>query len=528
MAKLSLVTWIGNAAAVLCGRRGDITRQAQQAGCSRQIAYRHAHQVQQAVVLAHESEPTRAALLQEVQHLREENRQLWQALEETIDFPKAKQQRFVVTAAALGLSDRQIVTLLALLQGACAPSRATVGRWVLRWARQAGRLLQTLDGLCQSLVATLCLDEIFCRRQPVLVGVEPHSLVCVLAHRTADRSGVTWASVLRPWTRLRQVVCDAGSGLRKGLELYQQQRATGESSPPLAACLDLFHTCQEAQRVLRQVWQAAEGVWQQWDAKQRVFNRLRWRGVHCQSLEYRRAARQAEKACSKAKRVLAQAESQEQAWQDARAAFELVRPDGSLNDRTAATTAIAAARAGLTGSRWAKVRGFLQDRRSLTFLDGLQQAAAAAEPRGKVRAALVRLWQLRQRRRQATDAARAAALAVAVQVQQRVCQQLAPDWSQAYPRVAEVLRRTVRASSVVECMNSVWRMHQARHRGLSQALLDLKRLWWNSRAFAEGKRKGHCPYRRLGLQLPTYDPWELLHWDPQELAQQLSTPKLPE
>lgn len=528
MFRLPLRTWLGNAAAVLFGTRGAVTDQAQQAGCSRQTVYDHADLVQQAVADAHDGGPTRAALLQEVQHLRQENRQLWQALEDTIDFPKARQQRFAVTATALGLSDRQIATLLVLLLGACAPSRATVGRWVLTWARQAGRLLQTLDGLCRSLVVTLCLDEIFCRRQPVLVAVEPHSLACVLARRAPDRSGVTWAGALQPWTQLRQVVCDAGSGLRKGLKLYQQQRAEAGPPPPLAECLDLFHTCQEAQRVLRQLWLAAEGVWRQWDAKQRTFNRLRWRGVHCQSPEYRSAARLAEKACSKAKRALAQAEGQEQAWGRARAALELVRPDGALNDRAAAAAEIAAALAGLAGPRWAKVRGFLQDSRSLTFLDGLQQAAVAAEPRAEVRAALVRLWQLRGRRRQAAGSAAAAALEGAVQVQQRVCQQLAADWSQGYERLAGVLRRAVRASSVVECMNSVWRMHQARHRGLSQALLDLKRLWWNSRAFAEGKRKGQCPYKLLGLRLPTYDPWELLQQDPQELAQQLSTSELAE
>jgi hypothetical protein len=38
---------------------------------------------------------------------------------------------------------------------------------------------------------------------------------------------------------------------------------------------------------------------------------------------------------------------------------------------------------------------------------------------------------------------------------------------------------TVRASSAVECMNSVIRMHQARHRRLTQPLLDRKRLYWN-------------------------------------------------
>jgi hypothetical protein len=73
---------------------------------------------------------------------------------------QAQQQRFVVTAAALGLSDRQIATLLALLLGARAPRRATVGRWVLPSARKAS-LLQQLDARCYSLVLAVCLDEIF-------------------------------------------------------------------------------------------------------------------------------------------------------------------------------------------------------------------------------------------------------------------------------------------------------------------------------------------------------------------------------
>ena len=67
---------------------------------------------------------------------------------------------------------------------------------------------------------------------------------------------------------------------------------------------------------------------------------------------------------------------------------------------------------------------------------------------------------------------------------------------------------TVRASSAVECMNSVLRMHQSRHRTLTQGMLDLKRLYWNSGRSASGKRKGKCPYEHLGLKLPSYDFWE--------------------
>ncbi len=73
-----------------------------------------------------------------------------------------------------------------------------------------------------------------------------------------------------------------------------------------------------------------------------------------------------------------------------------------------------------------------------------------------------------------------------------------------------MLRQAVRASSAVECLNSVLRMHQSRHRTVTQGLLDLKRLYWNCRAFREGKRRGRCPYEHLGLKLPSYRFWDLL------------------
>ena len=91
-----------------------------------------------------------------------------------------------------------------------------------------------------------------------------------------------------------------------------------------------------------------------------------------------------------------------------------------------------------------------------------------------------------------------------------VCRKLSACWAASYRRVSQVLRQTVRASSAVEGMNSVLRMHQCRHRTLTQGLLDLKRLYWNSRPFREGKRKGRRPYELLGLKLPRYDFWDLL------------------
>ena len=77
-------------------------------------------------------------------------------------------------------------------------------------------------------------------------------------------------------------------------------------------------------------------------------------------------------------------------------------------------------------------------------------------------------------------------------------------------------------------MNSVIRMHQARHRSLTQPLLDLKRLYWNCRTFDNGKRPPRSPSQHLGLKLPSYDLWDLLQRSPDDLKlpEEVSTSEL--
>ena len=244
MLKIPVATWIANAAACLRGPHGDVTAQAQSAGCSRQTAYDHAQKVHAAVEAEHAGGPTRQQLLDQVQALRHENAQLWAWLEQTIDFPEAKRQEFTVTAAAMGLSLNQIGGLLAIVLGVAArPSRSALHRIVQAAGRRAGRVLKILDGRCHALILVGCLDEIFFHGRPVLVGVEPTSLVWFLGSRAADRTGATWLKALRPWTALEYVVADAGKGLQSGIALLQQgRRAAGQAVPENA--LDIFHTTQ--------------------------------------------------------------------------------------------------------------------------------------------------------------------------------------------------------------------------------------------------------------------------------------------
>jgi hypothetical protein len=57
-----------------------------------------------------------------------------------------------------------------------------------------------------------------------------------------------------------------------------------------------------------------------------------------------------------------------------------------------------------------------------------------------------------------------------------LCGRLCPDWQAGYVKVDELLSQALRARSAVEGVNSVGRMHQGRHRHVSQEMLDLKRL----------------------------------------------------
>jgi hypothetical protein len=531
MAKLSALTWIGNAAAAFFGRHGQITQQAHASGCSRQTVYDHAAKVQQAVVQAQAPGPSRDALLQEVRQLRDEQRQLWDWLEEALELPEATQRQFTVTAAAMGLSLQQIGTLLAiLLPRRRRPSRATRGRWVQQGARQARRLLTVLDQACRGLVVCLCLDEIFCRRQPVLMGVEPHSLAWVLGQRAADRSGETWAQALAAWPEVEDVAADGGTGLARGLDLAAaaRQQAVGptpEAAPAKAFSvrLDPFPILRDGARAQRIDWGHAQALWAEAEKVERAKGRFDRTGTDRRHFKHTAVA----KAWASAVVAFEEACAKERAWNRAAAALRVFRPNGQLNDGAWATAELQAAAAALTGRHWAKVRRQLRDDRALTFLDRLHAKLAAAEPCPERRAALVALgrWQRARRRRTVNPPAGVAAV-VGPAVAGLCRVRLGSGWQASYARVRRALEGVVRASSAVECLNSVVRMHQARHRHLSQDLLDLKRLYWNGRRFREGKRRGRCPYQLLGLKLPSYDPWALLQLDPEQLQQQLSSPRL--
>ena len=393
MLKIPLVTWIANAAVGLSGLYGDVSRQAGLADCSRQTVYDHAHKVRAAVVDAHDGGPTRAALIAENQRLARENAQLWRWLEETIEFPVAKQHEFTATAAAMGLSLNQVLVLLALILGprAC-PGRSTLHRWIKLAGLAAGRVLKLLDARCRALVLVGCLDEIFFHGRPVLVGVEPASMTWFLGQKADDRTGATWAEALRDWEALSFVTADAGKGLQAGIAAVRRGRQD-DGKPSLESGLDVFHTTYEAGRVLRQSWNRMERLWEQAELASRRVEQSRRQGQ-----DARGVAGAAGRAWKQAEAAFADYERSEAGWKVAHGALAVFGPDGRLNDRDWASEQIALALPVLSGREWSKVRGLLQAEGALTFLDRLHRQLREAVPEDSLRAELVRLWWLRRRR----------------------------------------------------------------------------------------------------------------------------------
>jgi hypothetical protein len=506
MCTLSITRWIVDAAARFSGRRGAASRQAEQSNCSRQTIYDHGRKVLLAVTNARSGGPSRQQLLEQNQVLRQENTQLRNRLNHAIEFPQAKQQEFSAKARSMGISLNQIVSLLDVVLGQKAsPARSTIERWVQAAGRAAGKVLMRLDAQCKELVLWGCLDEIFFRGHPVLVGIEPRSMVWFLGKKVGTLRGSIWAEQLQAWDALQYVVADAGVSLQSGIAQVQTQR-NRDNKDPLASGLDVFHTKYEAQKALAIAWNQVERDCEAFDQFDTQIRKDQRKGINAQP-----AALRARCAWTKVVKSFARYESVETAWKQAATALNVFRPDGRLNDRAWAEAQVAAALPNLVGRAWVRVCNHLQASETFTFLDRLHNELDQVPVSDELRDAMVRLWWLRrQRPRKPVEGPIAGAGHVAHLVQQELCQKLDATWREPYRQIAAILRETVRASSLVECMNSVLRMHQARHRTITQEILDLKRLYWNCREFQGGKRRGKCPYEHLGLKLPDVDFWNLL------------------
>jgi hypothetical protein len=511
---------LGTAAVVFFGRQGAVSELARQRDVSRQVLYREADAMLNCV----EGSTTRQRfdeLGQQVQQQEQHITELEQRLAEAVVIDKDKQAHFASRAEAEGVSLPVAQRLLTIFLGQRTPSVATLGRYSKEAGERSTKLLEVLDVPSGSCVQQAAADEIFAGRKPILMVIEQQSMCWVTGQLAEHRDGPTWAKEFRKLPALVQVTRDGGSGMQAGLDQVNDERR-GKHLATVAGQVDHFHLRREGSRALRRLQSQAAHTLEQAVKDTKKLDELR---RHCRNRGGQASV--TVKRWRKAEAAMDRWSAQEQAWQQLCAALPLFSAAGALNTRERGTTVVEVVLPQLTGPEWAKVKRLLVQPDMFTYLDQVKAQLATLREAPELLQAALDSEGLRRRPELLQGDSKTAGASRGVLMLADVVLAKAKEAGQAaLAAVRGVLRQAWRASSLVEGLNSVLRMHQARHRRLTQGLLDLKRLYWNCRAFRTGKRKHQTPYGRLGLILPNADWWCLLKIPPEQLRQQLSAQRV--
>jgi hypothetical protein len=513
---------IASAFTVVFGRYGDVSRYAQQRGVCRQSVYR-----EYACVVA-TLEGTRwrqqvATLQQQLRQSRQRVAELEARLAEAVVLDQDKQAEVACEGQARGISLPDVHALLDRLRPGQIASVATLGRWTKAAGERSAPLLAVFDEYTRAQVRQASGDEIYVT-DPVLMVVEPESLCWVSGRLTETLSGQAWAEEFRQLPALEQVTRDGGSALAKGVATVNQERHE-QGQAALADQLDHFHTLRGGSQGVRKLEGRLRSALVEADDCQAALDRQRRHGKSENG--YRHKARD---RWAKADRAMDAWQQRDAVWQTTKAALQLITPEGELNTRARAEAILAETLPQLADADFAKPKRMLQQPQTLTYLDEVQRKLAALPVPPEIRQAAVRQECLRRRPELCQgDHPEAACLRGVLLVCAVVLAKAGAVGQQAVEGVQAIFRNTWRASSLVECINSVLRMQQARHRKMSQSLLDLKRLYWNTHRFRSGRRRGTTPYERLGVPWPPgLRWWDVLKLTPEQLRDKLSALKRPE
>jgi hypothetical protein len=516
MGMVALKQRIASAYFVIFGNYGEVSRYAQERGVCRQWVYREANWLREFLA---EKEQQVETLTKRVQELEQQKTAWEQQLPLSVVVDEGMQAQLAAVGQANGISLPCVWQLLDVLLRGQQLSVPTLGRRAKAAGEKSGQLLEVLDEWSRPRVRDTAADELYVN-DPVRMIVEQESLCWMSGHLSANADGDGWAEEFRQLPNLEQVARDGGKGLQKGVELVNAERQERDQAPVIDKG-DHFHALRGGSVGLRKAqMQASRALTEAENAQQQV-EECRRQG---QSLTGPSARARA--AWKKAEEVMDVWSQREHLWERTKKAMRLITPEGDLNTRQHAEAVLTETLPHLPDSDFAKTKRQLQKPEMLNYLDHVHQQIEALPFPEEVKQAAVRQECLRRQPEalqgeNAPAAARRGVLLVCAVLLAKV-----EMGKQAVAAVRDILKRAYRASSLVECINSAVRMHQSRHRKMTQGLLDLKRLYWNCHTFRTGRRRGKSPYELLGLPWPAgLRWWDVLKLTPEQLRDKLSTVK---
>ena len=509
---------IGSAFFVAFGQYGQVTRFAQEQGVSRQFVYREARQVAD-VLDGQGSRQVIEKLNAEVASLRQQLAQTQERLDLSVLLNREKQTEFACAGQACGVTLSQCRTLLGtLIPGPL--SVPTLGRATKAMGQKASKLLEVLDEFTRPLVRDAAADEIYVK-DPTLMVVEQESLCWVCGRLSEDTTGKTWSTQFGHLPNLEQVARDGGKGLAKGVALVNAQREK-DKREPIVDQGDHFHAFRPGGVGLGRLARRAQKALTEAEEAEKKIEKLARQGKSLTGPTSR-----ARHAWLRAEKAMDNWTAIEKAWTQTKKALELITPEGELNTRAKAEAKLAETLPQLPEADFAKAKRQVQLPEMLNYLDQVENELGKLEIPEEVKRAAIEQEALRRRPELLQgETVQAAAMRGVLLMCAAILTKAGEEGTKAVVSVRDIFGRAYRASSLVECINSVLRMHQAQHRKMSQEMLDLKRLYWNSHEFRTGRRRGKTPYEILGVPWPEgMRWWELFKMTPEQLRNKLSTVK---
>ena len=402
-----------------------------------------------------------------------------------------QERAFILEAAVLGNSDPGIAQLLGRAGGR-GLSHETIRATIASGGRQARTIFERYFAGVGTVGAA---DEIFLGQAPLLLVVEPLSLLISALRLAEGRAASDWEPVFAVMEALVECACDGGSGVN---------RAALDAD--LRLHRDLFHGLRQAEAWLGRFEHTCE---RRLGAEQEALERLEKARRAPGKYQTNGATRRHHRAQAETERVLAEWCRLTELFEQVRRAFDLVTPDGKLNTAKWAQATVAAALAAMEESEEGRCLAaklpllkhpaffahlsVLQERlRAL----GLEQVGPGREGRLACEVARTVAWRWRDK--------------TPVSVLRRASTGSVAD--EAELAVIEAVDRAIRSSSAVECVNARVRLVQVARKRLGEDFLYLLAVYHNVHAFGRGSvREGHSPAELAGIELPTTDWIELLN-----------------
>ncbi|MHA2119432.1 MAG: hypothetical protein ACW98J_10980 [Candidatus Thorarchaeota archaeon] len=422
--------------------------------------------------------------------------------ENSIEVTRQRVRDLSLTLAVLPVSYRDIRDVVGLAYGEKhAPSEATLCGMVQYYGVIAGLIL--LDEEVTSKFLSACIDEIFFHRIPILTVVDPDSMAVGACERFQDRAGESWHAVLSHFPNLDYIISDQAKGIARGIHLTAgTPRAIQHQRDLYHFLIDVSRTTRRLETGLEKLLKAEEQVWQDW-VKGRIY------------------VKTVEKIEATVIRQLELMEQYYQALELLDFAFSPMTSNHQVNAREHGHQILSDVIQRLKSLSELGIDGLVKtlEKRGpgcLVFLDQLQRELSV------IPAELFELGedsqftaeQIRELAIQEVCLEHAMADDPSDEVfrtyrclwqKVRSLKKLVPAFLQVVSAVRRILYHPKRASSLVECYNSILRPIQQVKKQVTQEFLWLKALHHNMKTFKQGRRKGKSPFQLLGVDFGNQD-----------------------